>query len=324
MTVTGRVLSVVAAVTSLFACSSQADAADTATTGIAVGLGLQAASGKTTISNGGGATEAALLNSQALLKAGNVIRRVVEAAAGERRQILVLGHSDTLDFVTARSIQMRLADLRKAQPPSSQCKNKLVRMQTVSPQKEVALSGSFFSKLVPAPNDITAALATDITIQGITISTDDRLLMEAFLIGADQARWMDADAITPLQGPSVRTHVFRVPGDNVDIGPNNQLIADFLALQRSAGATRQCDSAAYKAWLSDVQAFQTSVLSSDKGGPAPLATAAALLALSPENARPLIFEGGLGTERGNCHYEIEYLLHSGLPRRGDRELRPPS
>lgn len=299
-------------------------AQDATTTGIVAGLGLTAASGKTSVSSGGGAIEATLLDSDAVLQAGDTIRRLATAAGkawmtakssapSPAPTFLVLGHNDTVDFTAARWLQRRLALIDGGYPSPTDCK---VKAATPSAS---ALSNRFQERLrvpgkgvvEPSIADIPAALATDISIQGVTVSTDDRLLVEAITIGGygPTRRWtpVGTDQQTPKLQKAAATFV--TSGEVIDASTAD-LIENFnkhLALEDKARAT--CLSPAGKAWLTVAQAFDTSATSTEKGN-APIATAAELLTIAAK--RPLILHvaveqsGGTAITRSNIFYTLGF------------------
>jgi len=131
---------------------------DTAKTGIAAGLGLSAASGKTTLGDGAGAIEASLLDSDSMLQAGRAVRQIADNARTRyrNRQVLILDKDDQIDFSTALWVVKRMEDLNLAagRLPVADCKNKpiIVSTRTVKsgPKKGGAGTGRMES-LTTAP-----------------------------------------------------------------------------------------------------------------------------------------------------------------------------
>lgn len=311
----------IGAITATALAASVADAASTATTGIVAGVGLNAASGKTTISAGGGAIEATLLNTDAVVKAGRAIRILSIGAAGasQHKTVLVLGHGDALDLTMARYFQMRLRQLAIAGRNLGPCpppKPSQVSSTQKGEQTFQALD-NFFKSLAPAPSDLTAAIATDTTIQGIPLTTDERVLVDSIMMAAPRnAAWVDSDLLTyPAHtsavppDPTVTSQVaFKIPGDMADVSADTGLIKEFNDLQLEAMRKRTCGSDAAKQWLTEAQAFEAMATAGDKGAP-PLAAAAELLSIA-DTGDYLVLRiaieqsGGTAITRSNIFYTL--------------------
>jgi hypothetical protein len=301
-----RKLGFIAACAATVAMSGQANAQSAAAaTGIAAGLGLTAASGKTTLNSGAGVIEAAVLSSDAVIAAGAEIRSRVAAVAGGR-SVLVVGRTDTLDLATARWMQMRVSELH----------NELDAAQTgcapvnpIHPLAAPAAAGKPAAGLQAAPADITAALATDVTISPIALSVDDRLLISAVASPATPSRgWMSLGA-TPT--PDTASNSFSIPGEIVSIGTNSPLLADYDKIQSVANAlaATQCKTDQAKAAIADVTSFVNSVSSASKGQ-APIIVAAELLQYSADAAYVLRVgveqSGGTAITRANIWYTLGF------------------
>ena len=294
-----------------------APAAD-ATTGIAAGLGLTAASGKTTMASGAGGIEATLLTSDAIMAAGREIRwRAAAVAAGQ--PLIVIGRSDTLDLASASWVKARMQTLLD--------EIKAVDLAHCSDKDPAAHGGGGGGggvqrelagvPLTGSPADITAALATDVSISPITVSVDDRLLINAVAAKAEPSGWVGLgarDAAVFVQDGSVI-----VPGEIVDVGSGNDLMRSYVALQQASDGLTKCTSGPAKAAVSNVTAFVKSMSTATKGQ-APIMLAAELYTV--EQKRPLILRvaieqaGGSAITRSNIWYTLGWpgqaTISSGL------------
>lgn len=100
------------AVASLVSMSNPALAEDdTAKTGLIAALGIEAASGKTTIAGGAGAIEAGLLSSDAMLRAGAIIASITNEAAGGGN-VLVVSRDQQVSLAMVRVVQDRIQAVR--------------------------------------------------------------------------------------------------------------------------------------------------------------------------------------------------------------------
>ena len=303
-----RLLALTTALTASLSGSALASGAGTAATGIAAGLGLTAATGKTTVSSGAGGIEASLLTADAVLAAGQEIRnRAATAANG--KPVLVLGRSDVVDLASARWVSDRIDTLQHE-----------VSQATCA---DSAPGGGPHIKsfLLPQPSaaDIGAALATDVTISQITISEDDRLLINAVAsLGVDSASaWVPLGAPAPARSSS--PGIFVVPGEVVDTDSTSDLMKRYRTLQSSVDHLAACPSASAKAAISSVSDFVKGVSTSSKG-PAPIVLAALLV--NPDRANPLILRvaieqvGGTAITRNNIWYSLGFpgaaTISSGL------------
>lgn len=295
-------------------------AGDDTTTGIVAGLGLSAASGKTSVAAGGGAIEATLLDSDAVVMAGSTIRKLATAASvswnaaqrdpdNRRPTFVVLGHSDAIDFTAARWLERRLDLIDGQYPTPADCK--AATNADLPPNGDHSLVGAGGKTITPSVTDIPALLATDTTIQGVTVATDDRLLVDAIAMGGDgpMNRWMPVRADGTIAAPTLASATFRTPGEVIDAPPGG-LITKFNGhLAKEKDALTTCATPAGKAWLTVAQAFDASATSTDKGN-APIATAAELLTLA--DAKPLVLHvaveqsGGTAITRANVFYTLGF------------------
>ncbi|MEH3036121.1 MAG: hypothetical protein PGN23_06490 [Sphingomonas adhaesiva] len=278
---------------------------DVTKTGIAAGLGVAAASGKTTMGDGAGAIEASLLDSDAMLQAGAAIRRIAEAArsANGNRPVLVLGKSDTVDFSMALWVVERLRSLKtraEAMPAAGCRKAPIVVEQTTrgsSAFLDAPAETTKTQKFGFARTDIVAALASDISVGAIKLSADDRTLLNAILMGnAADTAWHDLSTTTPTFAKASNAGLI-VLDEQVAVDPRTNPVFLLLAdLQRWTDANRQCDGESHKAMVDTIDKFIAAITSAEKGTPA--IVAAAQLAPSGFDRLPLILRVGIDDRGG--------------------------
>jgi len=292
-----------------------------AKTGIAVGLGVAAASGKTTMSEGAGAIEASLLNSEAMLQAGVAIRRIAEAAraANGSRSVLVLSRADTVDFSMSLWVVERLRSLkaRAEALPAAGCRKALVVVeQTTTRGRNNFLKSETEStetkKFGFARTDIVAALASDVSVGALKLNADDRSLVNAILMGAaTDTKWHDLATTTPTFAKASNAGML-VLNEQLAFDPKKNpaflLLAD---LQRWTDENRQCDSESYKAVIDTIDKFAASIVSSEKGTPA--IVSAAQLAQSGFDQLPLILRVGIEDRGGTSITRSNIWYTFGLP-----------
>lgn len=303
----------------LLGASAPAYADDDVTrTGIAAGLGIAAASGKTTMGDGAGAIEASLLDSDAMLKAGAAIRQLAEAAraANGNRSVLVLAKADTVDFSMALWVVERLRSLktRAYALPAGQC-----RKAPVVIEQTTTRGGNHFLKAETestetkkfgfARTDIVAALASDVSVGAIKLSVDDRTLMNAILMGsAKDTAWHDLATTAPTYTVANNAGLI-ILNEQLAVDPgSNSAFVNLTDLQRWTDANRQCDGDTYKAMIDTIDKFVAGITSAEKGTPA--IVSAAQLASAGFDRLPLILRvgiddrGGTSVTRSNIWYTI--------------------
>lgn len=297
-------------------------------TGIAAGLGLTAATGKTTMSDGAGAIEASLLDSDAMLSAGKLIREI--ALAGRKdstRQILILAKGDAVDFSMALWVMQRMEELRQrsAALPRSGCRKVPVVIEqsqsSGSPFKSLDGGETETKKFGFARTDIVAALASDVTVGKIELSAEDRTLIHAIQMGgASDTSWRTLPA-DPLVITPVVDDGFRLLGDHAAVDPSsNEAFRRLAALQAWTDSNRQCDSDIFKAMIETIDKFIASVTTAEKGVPAIVTSAQ--LASGGFDRLPLILRvaiddrGGTAITRSNIWYTLGFpgaaVVTSGL------------
>jgi len=291
---------------------------DVAKTGIAAGLGIAAASGKTTMGDGAGAIEASLLDSDAMLKAGAAIRQITELARTKNgnRAVLVLAKDDTVDFSMALWVVQRMQALktRAYALPVAECRKApiVVEQTTTSGRGRYFAEGAGSSetkKFGFARTDIVAALASDVSVGAIKLGADDRTLVNAILMGgAQRPKWLDLATATPAFAPASNDWLI-VLNEKLAVDPaTNPAFALLTDLQSWTDANRQCDSEVHKAMIDTIDKFVAGITSSEKGMPA--IVSAAQLAANGFDQLPLILRvaiddrGGTSITRSNIWYTV--------------------
>ncbi|WEJ99272.1 MAG: hypothetical protein P0Y59_20425 [Candidatus Sphingomonas phytovorans] len=308
--------------------ASPAFADDPKTVGLAAGVGLAAASGKNSVSDNGGIAEAAVLNTEGVLVAGAEIRRLAMVVA-PKSSFLVLGHGDAVDFAKARFVDWKLTNLEKyvgdtcpktPPPPKS----------TKSPPPETS-SGKLFDYSAPwlvlntpqgraalSPTDLTAAVMTDIDVKGLSLSTDDRMLVDAVLMGSPDgtgalvpSQWYLPGALTaPIletQGDAA-VGSFRAPSDLVDLDVANATGMLARLDKVAAWARDNADCKPFKGKVAEVNAFVSTVTSADKDSTPPIIAAAQINTLTAD--KPLVLRvaveqnSGTAVTRSNIWYSL--------------------
>lgn len=169
-----------------------ADVADEKT-GIVTGLGVSAALGKTTLGDRAGSIEAALLDSDSILKAGQVIH-TISAARRNGCDILVLGRGDTVDYTTALWLAHCIGQLHTMAGKVPACTAIVVPPNVWSKMldggtEEAARAAPRFGF---ARTDIAAALTTEVSVGKMALGTEDLPLINAVLMSGTQPDWLAA------------------------------------------------------------------------------------------------------------------------------------
>jgi hypothetical protein len=314
---------------------------DTTKTGIAAGLGLSAASGKTTLGDGAGAIEASLLDSDSMLQAGRAVRQIADSARTQynNRKVLILDKDDQIDFSMALWVVKRMEDLNLAagRLQIADCKNKPIivatRTVTTGPKKNSAGTGRMKSQSTGgsessttsttfgfARTDIVAALATDVSVGGVKLGVDDRTLIDAILMGNSRAAWLNAKNAT-FTFAKASNDGFGLLNEQQAVDPgSNHAFEELRKLQTWTDINRKCDSDSFKAMLNTIDQFVSSITASDKGTPA--IVTAAELAPDGFNKLPLILRvaiddrGGTTVTRSSIWYSLGWpgaaVITSGL------------
>lgn len=312
----------------LLAIAPAAAADDVERTGIAAGLGLTAATGKTTMSDGAGGIEASLLDSDAMLSAGKLIRKIAIAGRTDpTREILVLAKGDAVDFSMALWVMQRMKDLRQRSTalPRNDCRKVPVVIEQIqggeSPFKSLDGGETQTKKFGFARTDIVAALASDVTVGKIALSAEDRTLIHAIQMGgASDTGWRALPDGAPVVTPAIDDG-FRLLADQAAVDPSsNEAFQRLAALQAWTDSHRHCDSDVFKAMIETIDKFVASVTTAEKGVPAIVTSAQ--LASGGFDRLPLILRvaiddrGGTAVTRSNIWYTLGFpgaaVVTSGL------------
>ena len=293
----------------LIAAPAQAD--DTATkTGLVVGLGLNAAKGQTTLGNGAGAIEAGTMNVEAFAQAADIILSATNIEQAEGRRILLAAHDQQVDLVSPLLIQRRIARFRTAiAEPTLRCagdfqEQKDEKAKQQKAETKLGLFSGTFSKgaLTPfVPSDFAQALTTDIAINPIALSADDRMLVNAIEIkGGGRFHLVGEGTALPADGSTI--------------------LANYLALLDEIVQRRAvCVRLDHASVVAAADSFANS-LAADKGALSALATAVQLEPYAgsidpqgrrlPDHPAALLLRvaveqvGGTAITRSNIFYEL--------------------
>lgn len=276
MTMAFRVTGLLTAA-SLIAASTPAVAQDdTAQTGIIAALGLEAASGKTTINDGAGAIEASLLASDAMLQAGAVIAGVTKQAAREGDKVLVVSRNQQVPLAMVRVVKDRIGGVLQ-QVQRAPCTPKYVVPE------EDGSRNIWKNKEKPKvlASDIAGAVATDITISPVSFSFEDRLLVNAIVMGQNgipttYKSWKstsDELSKAPTVLSSAGKASFLMPGEITDVAASSAIRTDYAAMHKAADDKRGCTDNDTKAAIATVDALTDSLNAAEDGKLSPLETA---------------------------------------------------
>ncbi|WP_140850222.1 hypothetical protein [Sphingomonas glacialis] len=249
--------------------------ADDPATGVIAGLGIAAASGKTTASTGSGAIEAGILGSDAVLQTGGIIAGITNKAAGNRT-VLVLAQDESVNLNQPDVVLERLAAVTALF--SVRCKSGPNGPAIAAPDAPAAPS------LGPVlPKDVIAATAVDTSISPITLSVADRMLIDAVLINGNatplipESGWSKPAAfVAAPTGTAVAA--FAAPADvTMAKLSGSEVYRQYKALLALETSFRSCDTTEAKTALTTADALVTSLNApGDKGAPSALINAVQL------------------------------------------------
>jgi hypothetical protein len=274
------------AIAALLAAATPAQAGDTEDSTLLGLLGLEAATGKTTLGAGAGQIEAWVLTARVIDVAAKTVAEQARTSAGARQAIILATNEEVIDLgapaTIARRIELLAAPI-KACAPRAAAPGGGIKTLGAGP----GLLGSI------APSDVVGAFKTDTTIDPITVEVKDRAVINAIA------------AIAP--GDSVP---FYIASDAIT--PDGTLLADWqrllfaTELARHGPATTAC-----KAAVAEVEAFGKLVEArSEETGDTPLERAARLSGLARLN--PLILRlsveasGGTAITRANIWHAVGF------------------
>lgn len=246
--------------------------ADDPATGVIAGLGIAAASGKTTASTGSGAIEAGVLGSDAVLETGGIIAGITNKAAGNRT-VLILAQDESVNLNQPDVVLERLAAVTA-----------LFSVRCRSGPAAPAVAAPAAPPLGPVlPKDVIAATAVDTSISPITLSVADRMLIDAVLINGNAAPltpgtgWSKpADFVAAPTGSAVAA--FAVPADlTMAKLSGSEVYRKYKALLALETSFRGCDTTEAKTALTTADTLVTNLNTpGDKGAPSALVNAAQL------------------------------------------------
>lgn len=265
-------------------------AGDTAETGLLAALGIEAASGDTTLGDKGGEVEGFLLASRTMNEAARTI--IGQLGGYQGKPILLLNREEAVNLdlnlgaTLSRRIGLLQADADRAAKICSDAK------------QTNFLKGNFLKGLKPTAADFAGVLRTDKTIAGFDIALGERALIDA--IGAANAR-----------GPKLD---LRIPSDLVAAAGMSSLIRDWNALKRSIDALRPCADEKVESAANAVANFDAlsaeATTPGEKGAPSPLERAAALGDLAGADIKLLRVSvdkvGGTAVTRSNIFVRLGF------------------
>ena len=285
--------------------SGPAAAADDATTGVVAALGLAAGSGKTTLTGSAGATEASIIQAQAVNRTGWIIAQLVEAAEAKAGTVFVLAKTDQPDLSAAESMQLNIDTLTAN---FQALKDQKIACEAAKPGGGGAPGGppgaaALVETPVGAAKDVAALIATDTSVAGLTISNDDRVIIDAILANADldvEAQWAAAQKV-PAKGDAKGSETlyaiaphgavaaasktsFIVPAESVHANlASSALYTSYKGLLGTASAARSCTDKSHTGAVAAFDAFATKATTiGDKGAASPMTLAIEQEALSTD------------------------------------------
>lgn len=256
--------------------ASSPAAADDTTTGVLAGLGLSAASGKTTLAEGSGSIEAGVLGADAYRQSGAIIAALANATIPADARVLVLAHDESIDLSLPETVRKRIA-----------ATTSLYTGITCSQSAKTPGGGKKAARAITplaAAKDIIGAVATDTAISPITLTASDRVLINAILINQRSrdgfpTAWEMTRSGTNIpdvsRGDLPQLH-YVIPSElSLPAISSSSVYRDYANLIRlEEGNRAKCDSDAMKAAMSATDALISSLNTPpEKGGPSPLIAA---------------------------------------------------
>ncbi len=164
--------------------TAPAMASDETKAGLLAGLGVAAATGKTSLEGSAGAIEAGLLSAEAFRQSADIIAGVAAATAGARKVVLI-GEKDSIDLISPRIIMDQIVAARGllAEDRNRPCPKIPATTPASSPGTQGML-GDFpikgFSKITPA--DAAGAVITETSINGLELPRSDNRMTNALMM----------------------------------------------------------------------------------------------------------------------------------------------
>jgi hypothetical protein len=301
--------------------ATSAAAADTTEVTLAAGLGLTAASGKTTLGAGAGAIEAGVLGADAFQQAGAIIAALVNRSAAGKT-VLVTARDEQANLALATIVKDRIdAVTRLLQRAGRSCPAPKAAKEKDDKENAVPFAAAApKDKISPALSDVVAALATETAISGIELKAEDRLLINAVLsnratLGSTpRAEWSSSIADTADDTKPEGTTIarFRVAGEATRAGIGGPVAIAYKALLDEADKLRTgCTSAAANAAFTTADALVNSLNTpAEKTGMTPLAGAMQAESFSTPDTRILRLAieqtGGTAITRAGIAYTLGF------------------
>lgn len=272
MTMAFRVTGLMTAASLVVASTPALAQDDTTQTGLIAALGLEAASGKTTINEGAGAIEASLLASDAMLEAGAIIAGVTKKAVDQEDRVLVISHDQQISLAMVRIVHDRIESVRDY-VKKAQCETEYV---TADGMKMEAFPGTDNDEPKLIASDIAGAIATDIAISPVKFNFDDRLLVNAVAMNQDGETFAFSRVWRQFKGASEKAPKktsFVIPGEVSDFGSDSKIRENYKELQKLTDSRRGCTNNEAKAAVLTADALTTTLNAAEKGALSPLEVA---------------------------------------------------
>lgn len=267
------------------ACATPALADDeTEKIGIAAALGLTAADGKTTLGDGAGAIEAALLGSDAINQAGAIIAALAHNKVGTGNVLLVT-RSEAINAAAYHAVQKRI-DALTTYAKAKTCPSALTpgEIKTAEKAAERPLAPSSVVKtpegkvVVPALADILPALASSTSFAAVTLSIEDRALLSSILMNRSARLTTDSNvqlpawhAATLKPDMSGANPTFILPSEVQGNPGSSAILVQYNAMLTEADRLRPCtgrDETA-KATVSTIDGYAQSLNAVTDKAPVP-------------------------------------------------------
>lgn len=145
--------------------------------------------------------------------------------------------------------------------------------------------------MTPYLSDVAGAIATDTTIAPVAFTTDDRMLINAVLMGRNEKRyqaaltWQLVAGSEPATSKTSKAASFIVPNEIADVAASSPIRVAYDGMQREANTKRGCSGDAIKGAISAADALTTSLNAAEKGAQSPLVTAMQLDGLAAAYAK---------------------------------------
>lgn len=281
-------------------------AEDATKTGLLAGLGVAAATGKTSLEGGAGEIEAGLLSADAFEQAAAIIKSVIPNDEA-RTSIVVLTADQQIDLVAPRSLKQRLDDA--AVYIANQCKLAKKPVPKADNAKPLV-------DIKPGIADAVGVYSTETAIGSIALEADNQRLVDALLMQNADARanggWIPwsvskPKSVTIASSTPAGHSRFIIVSEPIDI-PATAITPVAAAFNTFSNALRterrDCPGVLGQKAIDFGDSFKTSLLDTSKGL-SPLATA---VQIEAAGNRPMILRvaieqiGGTAIARSGVLY----------------------